>query len=91
MEGKLEPGLERGCPPAMDADTEYAGVLYGLIPVVISATLGSIGGPPVIGIPIPCSIPIPPYMYPSDGEVGSPALGMLCRRAAIERVAGPSR
>lgn len=53
-------------------DAEYAGVLYGLIPVVISATLGSIGGPSVIGIPVPMpcpiSIPISPYVY-SSGEV----------------------
>lgn len=64
MEGKIGPGLERRFPPAMEDDIEYAGVLYGLIPVVISATLGNIGGGPVMAIPmpIPGPGPIPPYI-----------------------------
>lgn len=78
--GNSGPGL--WYPPPIGMDIAYAGVLYGLTPVVISATLGN------ICIPLPiCCIPIPPPIaaraIPSLGLVGGTDLGVLSLRAAI--------
>jgi hypothetical protein len=62
IEGSVGPGLLW---PAIELETEYAGIEYGLIPVVISATLGSIGGPPG---PI-CIPPIAPILIPGPGPM----------------------
>lgn len=61
----------------MDPDVEYAGGLYGLTPVVISATLGRSGPPP---LPIPITMPPPPSAakaIPSPGLGGGTDLGVV--------------
>ena len=66
-------------------DMVYAGVLYGLTPVVISATLGSIC-PPCPPLPIPIGIPppIPVNENLSFGLVGGKDLGVLSLLAAMD-------
>jgi hypothetical protein len=80
--GKSELGL--GKPPsATGIDIVYAGVLYGLTPVVISATLGSICPP----LPIPAAIPprIAASAKPSLRLAGGTDRGVLSLLAAIVR------
>lgn len=86
IEGSIGPGL--GYPPDMGIDIAYAGVLYGLTPVVISATLGSICPPR----PIPIAMPPPPIAAnarPSLGLAGGTDLGVLSLLAAIVRADPP--
>jgi hypothetical protein len=80
--GKSGPGLEYPLP--MGIDIVYAGVLYGLTPVVISATLGSIC-PPCPPLPIPIAVPPPiaANANPSLGLGGGTDLGVLSLLAAI--------
>lgn len=86
IEGSIGPGL--GYPPAMDIDMAYAGVLYGLTPVVISATLGNIWPPRPIPIPMPPP-PIAANARPSLGLAGGTDRGVLSLRAAIVRAGAP--
>ena len=84
-EGSIGPGLEYP-PPPMDMDIEYAGVLLGLTPVVISATLGKKCPPLPIGIGICIPLPpIPANARPSLGLAGGTDLGVLSLLAAIVR------
>jgi hypothetical protein len=62
-------------------DIVYAGVLYGLTPVVISATLGSIC--PALPIPIGIPPPIAAKANPSLGLAVGTDLGVLSLLAAI--------
>ncbi len=84
IEGNIGPGLEY--PPPIGIDIAYAGVLYGLTPVVISATLGNIWPPLPIPIPPP---PIAANANPSLGLVGGTDRGVLSLLAAIVRVEPP--
>lgn len=67
-------------PPLIGVDIAYAGALYGLTPVVISATPGSIWPPP---LPIAIPPPIAASASPSPGLGGGTDLGVLSLRAAI--------
>lgn len=81
MEGRRGPGAEY--PPTGGIDIAYAGVLYGLTPVVISATLGNIGAP------LPGPMGMEPNGLTSSGLGGGASLGALSLLAAIERVETP--
>lgn len=84
--GSSGPGAEN--PPVGGIDMAYAGVLYGLTPVVISCTLGSIGPP----LPGPMSMPPPmgAKCLTSSGLGGGARRGALSLLAARERVETPA-
>jgi hypothetical protein len=78
-DGNSGPGL--AYPLVIELDMEYAGVLYGDTPVVISATLGRKCVPRGVGSPVPKAA----NASPSFGLVGGTDLGVLSLRAAIAR------
>lgn len=66
-------------------------MLYGLTPVVISATLGNNGGGHGDGIAIGAPASILEYVYSFDKFVESAGRAIVSRLAASDRVEGPSR